>query len=201
MSTFLICLFWLALTYIIGSLPFGLIISKITTGEDPRLSGSQNTGATNIARTCGLRYGILTFLLDMAKGFIPLLLAMTLSESILFLSLTGLAAICGHMYSVFLNGTGGKGVATTIGVFAAATPTPLFWSLVICLFIIWFTGYVSVGSLALTLSLPILLILSFNLSFFLLSLAVMFLVFFKHRDNIVRLARGEENSWKFKRAA
>ena len=97
MSTFLICLFWLALTYIIGSLPFGLIISKITTGEDPRLSGSQNTGATNIARTCGLRYGILTFLLDMAKGFIPLLLAMTLSESILFLSLTGLAAISGHM--------------------------------------------------------------------------------------------------------
>ncbi|MCF8039914.1 MAG: glycerol-3-phosphate 1-O-acyltransferase PlsY [Desulfohalobiaceae bacterium] len=201
MSTFLICLFWLALTYIIGSLPFGLIISKITTGEDPRLSGSQNTGATNIARTCGLRYGILTFLLDMAKGFIPLLLAMTLSESILFLSLTGLAAISGHMYSVFLNGTGGKGVATTIGVFAALAPTPLFWSLVICLFIIWFTGYVSVGSLALTLSLPILLILSFNLSFFLLSLAVMFLVFFKHRDNIVRLARGEENSWKFKRAA
>ncbi len=201
MSTFLICLFWLALTYVLGSLPFGLILSKITTGQDPRLSGSRNTGATNIARTCGLRYGILTFLLDLAKGFIPLILAMSLSDSVFFLNLTGLAAITGHMYSVFLNGKGGKGVATGIGVFAAATPTPLFWSLMICLFFIWFTGYVSLGSMVLTLSLPILLILSFNPSFFLLSLAVMFLVFIKHRDNILRLARGQENSWRLKRAS
>ncbi|MFW6054921.1 MAG: glycerol-3-phosphate 1-O-acyltransferase PlsY [Thermodesulfobacteriota bacterium] len=201
MSTLFICLFWVALTYVIGSLPFGLIVSKLSTGQDPRSSGSRNTGATNIARTCGLRYGLLTFLLDMAKGFIPLILAMTLSDSLLFLSLTGLAAIVGHMYSVFLNGRGGKGVATTIGVFAALTPSPLFWSLVICLFIIWFTGYVAAGSLALCLALPILLILSFNLSFFLLSLAVMFLVFFKHQDNIIRLARGRENNWRMRPAS
>lgn len=196
MSSFLICLFWLALTYLLGALPFGLIVSKITTGEDPRQSGSQNTGATNVARICGLRYGILTFGLDMAKGFIPLILAMTLSDSVLFLNLTGLSAILGHMYSVFLNGKGGKGVATTIGVFAAATPTPLFWSLVICGFFIWFTGYISAGSLALTLSLPVLILLSWDLTFLLLSLAVMFLIFAKHRENILRLARGEENSWK-----
>lgn len=198
MSVFLACTVWIALTYVLGSVPFGLLVSRVWCGQDPRLSGSTNTGATNVARLCGLRYGILTFFLDMAKGFVPLLVGMALSNSPLFLSLTGLAAILGHMYSVFLNRKGGKGVATTIGIFAAATPTPLFWSLMICLLCIWLTGFISAGSLTLTLTLPVLLLLSGNIAYLPLSLIVLILVFHKHRDNILRLAAGKEHSWREK---
>ena len=199
MSVFLACIVWLALAYVIGSVPFGLIVARVWCGQDPRLSGSHNTGATNVARTCGLRYGILTFFLDMAKGFFPVILGMALSDNPFFLALAGLAAILGHMYSVFLNRSGGKGVATTIGLFAALTPTPLFWSLVVCACCIWLTGYISAGSLALTLTLPLFILLSGEFAALLLSLVVLLLVFHKHRDNILRLARGEEHSWRLKR--
>jgi glycerol-3-phosphate acyltransferase PlsY len=102
------------------------------------------------------------------------------------------------MYSAFLDGRGGKGVATTIGVFLAATPTPLFWSLVLCILLIWTIGYVSLGSLALVASLPLFILLAGQFEFLLLSLVVCFLVFIKHRENILRLARGEEQAWRRK---
>src|SRR6056297_1561872 len=113
---------WVIVSYLLGSFPFGLLIAKISKNIDPRLHGSKNTGATNIARICGQKYGIITFILDMAKGYIPMLIALTISQSFLFLTLTGLAIILGHMHSIFLNREGGKGVATTIGIFAAFTP-------------------------------------------------------------------------------
>lgn len=199
MTVFLACTVWLGLSYVIGSVPFGLIVAKAWCGEDPRESGSQNPGATNVARLCGLRFGLATFFLDMGKGFVPVILGMALSGSAFFLSLTGLAAILGHMYSVFLNWKGGKGVATTIGVFAALTPTPFFWSLLLCLFCIWLTGYISAGSLTLVLILPLFILLSGTIAFLPLSLIVLVLVFHKHRENILRLAKGEEHSWRQER--
>jgi len=187
---------WLLVAYLLGSIPFGLVIAKISKGVDPRLWGSRNTGATNVARTCGAGYGLLTFVLDMAKGFVPMLIAAAISPSAVFLTATGLAALLGHMYSIFLKRKGGKGVATSIGVFAAVTPGPLVWSVIICLLLIWFTGFVSLGSLGLVATLPLFILLAGDFSFILLGLLVLCLVFYRHRDNILRLARGEEHPWR-----
>jgi acyl phosphate:glycerol-3-phosphate acyltransferase len=187
---------WLALTYLIGSMPFGLIVARTLCGVDPREGGSRNIGATNVARLCGTRYGLLTLGLDLLKGYVPVVLAMGFSDSTFFLGLTALTALVGHMYSVFLNGKGGKGVATTIGVFLALTPGALTLSLLLCIAAIWASGYVSLGSLTLVASLPVFHLLSGWIGLVPFSLIVMALVFFKHKENIVRLARGEEKPWR-----
>jgi glycerol-3-phosphate acyltransferase PlsY len=189
---------WLLVVYLIGSIPSGLLVSRLANGIDPRLTGSKSTGATNVARTCGIGYGILTFVLDAAKGLIPMLLAMGINNSAALLTLTGVAVLLGHLYSVFLNGRGGKGVATTIGIFLALTPTPLFWAVVVCLALIWATGFVSIGSLALVTVLPLFILLAGSFSYLILSLLVLLLVYAKHRENILRVARGEENPWQRK---
>ena len=187
---------WLLVVYLIGSIPFGVMVSRIANGIDPRQTGSGSTGATNVARTCGIGYGILTFVLDMLKGLVPILVAMGINNSPSFLTLTGLAVLAGHLYSAFLSGKGGKGVATTIGIFLALTPTPLFWAVVACLLLIWATGYVSIGSLGMVTILPLFILLAGNFAYIILSLLIMILVYSKHRDNIARLARGEEYPWQ-----
>ncbi len=187
---------WLLVVYLIGSIPFGLLVSRLANGIDPRLTGSKSTGATNVARTCGVGYGLLTFILDAGKGLLPMLLAMGINSSAAFLTLTGVAALIGHLYSAFLSGKGGKGVATTIGIFLALTPTPLFWSVVVCILLIWATGFVSIGSLGMITVLPLFILLSGAFSYLILSLIVMVLVYSKHRDNVMRLARGQELAWQ-----
>ena len=187
---------WLALTYLIGSMPFGLIVARTLCGIDPREAGSRNIGATNVARLCGTRYGLLTLGLDLLKGYVPVALAAGFSTSTFFLGLTALTALVGHMYSVFLSGKGGKGVATTIGVFLALTPGALALSLLFCALAIWASGFVSLGSLTLVAALPVFHLLSGNVGLVPFSLIVMALVVLKHRENIVRLAKGEEKPWR-----
>jgi acyl phosphate:glycerol-3-phosphate acyltransferase len=187
---------WIALTYLIGSMPFGLIVARTFCGIDPREAGSRNIGATNVARLCGTRYGVLTLGLDLLKGYVPVALATGFSDSTLFLGMTALAALVGHMYSAFLGGNGGKGVATTIGVFLALTPGPLFISLFLCGLAVWASGYVSLGSLTLVASLPLFHLLSGWIGLVPFSLIAMVLVFLKHRENILRLAKGEEKTWR-----
>jgi acyl phosphate:glycerol-3-phosphate acyltransferase len=187
---------WLALTYLIGSMPFGLIIARTLCGIDPREAGSRNIGATNVARLCGTRYGVLTLGLDLLKGYLPVVLATGFSDSTFFLGLTALTALVGHMYSVFLSGQGGKGVATTIGVFLALTPGALGLALLLCILAIWSSGFVSLGSLTLVAALPVFHLLSGNIGLVPFSLIVMALVFLKHRENILRLAKGEEKPWR-----
>ncbi|MFP4048568.1 MAG: glycerol-3-phosphate 1-O-acyltransferase PlsY [Desulfovermiculus sp.] len=187
---------WLLVVYLIGSIPFGLIVSRLANGIDPRLIGSKSIGATNVARTCGTGYGILTFVLDAAKGLIPMLVAMGINNSASFLTLTGLAVVLGHLYSAFLGGKGGKGVAITIGIFLALTPTPLFWAVVVCIVLIWITGFVSIGSLSMVTVLPLFILFAGSFSYLILSLIVMGLVYSKHRDNILRLAKGQEHPWQ-----
>ncbi|MEF8823639.1 MAG: glycerol-3-phosphate 1-O-acyltransferase PlsY [Desulfohalobiaceae bacterium] len=196
MEVFIALIGWLVVVYIAGSVPFGLLLARMGRGIDPREYGSRNTGATNVARVCGARYGIATLVLDLLKGLVPVLMASAISSSVLLLSLTGLAALLGHMHSVFLDRKGGKGVATTIGIFLAVTPAPLFWSFLLCILLILTVGYVSLGSLALVASLPLFILLSGNFGFLALSILICILVFSKHRDNILRLARGEEKTWK-----
>lgn len=189
-------LFWLALTYLVASFPFGLAVARACRGIDPRQAGSRNTGATNVARLCGARYGVLTLVLDLAKGFVPVAVAMTMTDSAFFPTLTALCALVGHMYSVFLYGQGGKGVATTIGVFLALAPGATLWSVLGCVLVIWRTGYVSAGSLTLVGLLPVVLLLAGEARFIPAALAALCLVVWKHRDNIARLVAGEEKPWR-----
>ena len=191
-------LIWIGVSYLIGSIPFGLIIAKSKQGVDLRDVGSGNIGATNVARTCGFFYGVCTFLLDMLKGIIPVAIAFKLSTNSIFISLTALSAIIGHMYSVFLNYKGGKGVATTIGIYLILNSCALIISVIIALLIIYLTGYVSLGSIILVMIMPIFMLFQKGFIYFLVSLIIMLLVINKHRENIVRVLKGQENTWKKK---
>ena len=186
---------WSIIAYILGSIPFGLVIAKTMCSTDPRESGSRNIGATNVARTCGTKFGVLTLALDLGKGFFPVLLASSWIESGLGLSIVLLAAILGHVFSCFMNLRGGKAVATTIGAFLAVSPWGTIFSAALCLAVIALSGHVSMGSLTLALALPVFMFLTGNFAFIPAALIVMVILFWRHRDNIHRLARGEENPW------
>lgn len=193
---FFLVLYWLGMAYLIGSFPFGLLFAKAAAGIDPRLAGSGNVGATNVARLAGTPWGVATLACDIAKGFLPVIMAMSFTHNWLFLGLIALAAILGHMFSVFLDYRGGKAVATTIGVFLALAPLPLLVSVLACVAVIAVSGYVSLGSMTLAAALPICMVLFGKPGLIPVSLAVCALIFWRHQANIERLRRGEEKSWR-----
>lgn len=192
----MVTIFWLAISYLVGAIPFGLLISKTCCNTDPREQGSGNIGATNVGRVCGTKYGALTLSLDILKGFVPVLLATSFSDSNFFLTMVALATVCGHMFSVFLHGKGGKGVATWVGALAAIS----FSGTVICglafLAALYFYNYVSLASLVMVALMPVVLLFQGLWGAIPLALVLMGLVFWKHSDNIKRLMAGEENPWK-----
>ncbi len=181
--------------YILGSIPFGLLIAKSMCNIDPRLDGSKNTGATNIARLCGIKYGIGTLVLDVAKGLVPVIMADAWMHDGFGLSIVALAAILGHAFSCFMNFKGGKAVATTIGAFMALSFWGAFFSAASCLAVVALSGHVSMGSLTLALALPAFMLLTGNFAYVPVALVIMVLLFWRHKENIHRLARGEENPW------
>ncbi len=186
---------WLIITYLMASFPFGLLVAQAFCGIDPRTAGSRNTGSTNVARLCGFGYGVVTLVLDVLKGFLPVILGTAFSHSAFFLSLVVLTAILGHMHSIFLYGKGGKGVATTIGAFLALSPLGTLFALIICVVLIATSGFVSLGSLGLAASLPVFMLLTGNFGFIPVALLVAVLIFVKHSENIARLKKGEEKPW------
>ncbi len=192
----MVTIFWLCLSYLVGAMPFGLLVSRTCCNIDPREQGSGNIGATNVGRLCGKKYGALTLILDMAKGFLPVALASSFSESTFFLTLVATAAISGHMFSVFLHGKGGKGVATWVGAFAAIS----FSGAILCglafLAALYLYNYVSLASLVMVALMPIVLLFQGLLGAIPLALVLAGLIFWKHSENIQRLMRGEENPWK-----
>ncbi len=187
---------WIGISYLVGSIPIGLLIAKSLKDIDLRSVGSGNIGATNVARTCGLKYGIYTLILDILKGIIPVLIALMISHNSIFISIVALSVILGHMYSVFLDLSGGKGVATTLGVYLILNPVATIISVVIMLIIILGCGYVSLGSIAFAIIMPLFMIFQKGFIYFVFSLIVMVLIINKHRDNIVRVIKGQENTWK-----
>ncbi|MDR2051586.1 MAG: glycerol-3-phosphate 1-O-acyltransferase PlsY [Deltaproteobacteria bacterium] len=194
-------LLWLAVlgppAYILGSVPFGLLVARFFCGVDPRLEGSRNVGATNVARLCGLPCGILTLVCDALKGLLPVCSALYGPGAFTpqWAGLVGLCALLGHLHSVFLGFRGGKAVATSIGVFLPLSFPVLLLSGLLCLLAIWRSGYVSLGSLLLAASLPVFLLILGRLELLPLALTVLALVFVKHRENIKRLLAGEEKSF------
>lgn len=186
--------------YLLGSVPFGLLIGR-TMGTDIRKHGSGNIGATNVTRTLGRKLGILTLCLDILKGWLPVTIAKNLLEGQenfeVILAATALCAFLGHCYPIFLHFKGGKGVATAAGVFLAICPQALALAFLSFTAVVWLTGFVSAGSLTAALVMPLLQM--FFLPSFPISIAtwtIAALVWWKHRDNIQRLLRGEEKGWK-----
>jgi glycerol-3-phosphate acyltransferase PlsY len=138
-----------AIGYVLGSIPFGFLISKFIYKVDIRELGSKNTGATNMFRVLGVKPGLVTLALDIAKGSTAVLLCRWLERGQWGLAvLCGFAAIMGHSWSIFLKGRGGKSVATSAGVFLALLPIQTLLAILVFAILFYWTRYVSVGSLA-----------------------------------------------------
>ena len=186
---------WIALAYVLGSAPWGLVIARTFCGIDPRESGSRNTGATNVARLCGFKWGVVTLLCDVLKGALPVWLAFKINASPAFVSIVALACVLGHVFSCFMKFRGGKAVATSIGIFLPLAFWQLLASALLCTLVIWRSGFVSLGSLTLVTALPVALAVSGQWLWLPLALGVWAVVVWKHRENIVRLRSGTEKSW------
>ncbi len=186
--------------YLLGSVPWGVVIARTCCGIDPRTDGSRSTGATNVSRLCGFGYGVATLACDLLKGAVPVWIALKIGPAPLFVSLVAVAAVLGHVFSCFMRFRGGKAVATSIGVFLPLAFWPLLGSCALCMLVIWRSGFVSLGSLSLLGSLPVFLAIAGAWQWLPLSLCLCVIVFVKHRENIARLRAGTEKPWLKSRA-
>ena len=188
------------LGYLIGAVPFGFVIGKMA-GLDVRKEGSKNIGATNVSRVLGKKLGLLTLVCDCLKGYVPMALAAALLPEIdnkeLLIAATGVAAVIGHMFPVYLKFRGGKGVATGLGVFLYLSPAAIFISLAVFLAAVAVSGFVSVGSLLASALIPLWLYFLGSPGITILTAALVAgLIWLKHHENINRLIQGREKSWK-----
>ncbi|MCS7150525.1 MAG: glycerol-3-phosphate 1-O-acyltransferase PlsY [Caldimicrobium sp.] len=194
-------LFYFLTSYILGSIPFALIVS-LPQGVDPRKEGSKNPGATNVTRLLGKKWGFITFLGDSGKGVIALLLVKIISsqsftENPKLYAGVAFFAVTGHLFSIFLKFHGGKGVATTVGTFLVLTPKALIGTILVFFPIVYFSGFVSLGSIIAVISLTLfILIFKYPIEYFFSSLILAILIIFKHKENIKRLLKGEEKTWR-----
>jgi glycerol-3-phosphate acyltransferase PlsY len=183
--------------YLIGSIPTGLLLAKAFGGVDIRSEGSGNIGATNVYRTMGRKVGLLTLLGDCMKGVIPVVAAKSLGLPLAWVALVGLSAFLGHVYTIFLGFKGGKGVATALGVFLAASPWAVLAVLVIFSLVLYKWRYVSLASITAAALMPSLVALLYKQPALVgMTLVIAALVIFKHRENIQRLKAGTENKFK-----
>ena len=186
-----------AISYLLGSIPNGLILGKAIWGVDLRQHGSKNIGATNAWRTIGKAGGISIFALDFLKGAISAYLGLHLGGSELAGVLCGILAIAGHSWSVFLAFKGGKGVATGLGVIAALMPEVTLIVFAVWFAIVYFTGYVSLGSIVGAALVPILtLFFGLHTEFLILGLIAAVFIIYRHKSNIERLLNGTESKIK-----
>jgi glycerol-3-phosphate acyltransferase PlsY len=182
------------LAYLLGSVPFSLILARHWGVPDLRHVGSGNLGATNVARTSGLTAGLLVALLDIGKGAGSVWLAERLSGTGATCAVAGLAAIIGHIYPVWARFRGGKGVATACGVFAMLAPTAALAALGIFAAIVWITRFVSVGSVVAAVAVaPIAYLTGSPRAVVGAALAAAGLIVFRHRSNLARIRAGTEH--------
>ena len=188
------------LSYLLGSIPFAYILTKYYTGKNILKWGSGNVGSTNVGRVAGKKIGILTQLLDMTKGLLPVAVYLLFTEEKIgesdpFVYWLALAAIIGHDFSIFLKFKGGKGVNTTLGASVLIAPVSVFISVAIYFIVKWRFKYVSLGSILLAISLPLTEFIFHGLSpTFYYLLLCMLLIIFLHRTNIIRLINQQELS-------
>lgn len=186
--------FVLICAYILGSVPFGLLLGKGVWNIDLREHGSKNIGATNAWRTIGKAAGILIFICDFLKGFISVYIASCLVGTPLSMVLAGVVAIFGHSLSIFLKFKGGKGVSTGLGVIAM-----LMGKVTVIVFLAWFaivyfTRYVSLGSCVAVVLVPILAYAFCEpKEFIVFGIVAALLIIIRHKSNIIRLLNGTES--------
>lgn len=220
----IIAILLIILSYIIGSIPFGLVFGKLICKKDIREYGSKNIGTTNAIRVLGKKVGFLVFFFDVFKGAFTILLVLLLeatnvwqSPAIIDYFLYGAFAIIGHCYSIFLGFKGGKAVATSLGVVLVLTPLPAISCLIIFGIIFFLTGYVSLASTGATITVILTAWLLYffgvsdvtNFGLYFISkpstaLVVLYsilslLIIFKHFKNYKRLLNGTENCFKKKK--
>jgi len=190
--------------YLLGSIPFGLLLAKLFGGTDVRKSGSGNIGATNVARVVGPLAGILTLIFDTAKGTAAVWLAgRVTNESATWMMVAAITVLLGHCFPVWLKFKGGKGVATALGVFLALCPFAAASALLLFVLCVAYWRYVSLGSVAAAAAMPLLI-------YFLWAprhappiivdvgtLAITLLVIYKHDGNLQRLVEGTEPRFSF----
>src|ERR1700694_4671562 len=194
-----------AVAYLLGSIPFGLLVAKVFGRGDVRKEGSGNIGATNVSRVAGPLAGILTLFLDGAKGAAAVLVAGRYSnDSAMWMVIAGLAALVGHCFPVWLKFKGGKGVATAAGVYLALCPPAFLAGLILFLLVASVSRYVSLGSVAAAVAMPLLMyflwaphhapppVITFG------ALVVAVLIVYKHDGNLQRLVEGTEPKFSFR---
>jgi glycerol-3-phosphate acyltransferase PlsY len=193
-----------AASYLLGSIPFGLLLGKLFGTADVRNEGSGNIGATNVARVAGPLAGILTLLLDAAKGALAVVIAARLSDqSSTWMMIAGLCALVGHCFPIWLGFHGGKGVATAAGVFLVLSPLAFLTAAILFFLVVLYWRFVSLGSISAAAAMPLLIyffwaphhappyVVTFG------SLAAALLIVYKHDANIQRLVQGDEPKFSF----
>jgi glycerol-3-phosphate acyltransferase PlsY len=186
----------IAAAYLIGSIPTGLLLGK-AYGIDVRKEGSGNIGATNLYRTVGRKVGIITLIGDCMKGLLPVLAVKSSALPPEFAAWVGLAAFCGHVFSVFLKFKGGKGVATALGVFLALAPLAVAIAILLfaAMMLVW--RYVSLGSIAAAAAMPLAVyFLGGSRTVTMATCIIALIVIVRHHENIRRLLSGNESKFK-----
>jgi acyl phosphate:glycerol-3-phosphate acyltransferase len=181
------------LAYLIGSVPFALLLARWWGVADLHQIGSGNIGAANVFRASGVKAGVLVAVLDGGKGVFGVLLAERLTGTGAAPAAAGLAAIVGHVYPVWLRFRGGKGVATACGVFCVLTPFAIAPAVTLFVAGVWLTKYVSVGSVVASVALPpIAYLTGSSMPVVASAVAAATLIVFRHRSNLARVRLGTE---------
>lgn len=190
--------------YLLGSIPFGLLLTRAFGRGDVRKVGSGNIGATNVARAAGLLAGVFTLMLDVAKGAGAVLLAEKLSnDSASWMTVSAFAALLGHCFPIWLKFRGGKGVATATGIFLVLSPLACLAAVILFVLVVAFWRYVSLGSVSAAAAIPLLIYFLWAprhappLTVTLGALAAALLIIYKHRGNLQRLLEGVEPKFSF----
>jgi glycerol-3-phosphate acyltransferase PlsY len=190
----------LAIAYLLGGIPFGYVLVRLTTGRDVRQVGSGNIGATNVLRTTGRAAGVATLLLDIAKGYLAVWLEGRLTGGhVEWMSAAALAVMIGHSYPVFLHFRGGKAVAAFVGAWLCLTPVPLAATLVVFVVMVAWSRHISLGSIigAGTFPLAVWLIEHPPLIVVVAAVVSGAFIIYRHRENLVRLRAGTESVFSF----
>ncbi|MGO9228491.1 MAG: glycerol-3-phosphate 1-O-acyltransferase PlsY [Bryobacteraceae bacterium] len=190
----------LLLAYLLGAIPFGYILVKWKTGGDVRGAGSGNIGATNVLRTAGRTVGVLTLLLDIAKGYVAVWSAGRLTGGdVRWMAAAAVVVMLGHAYTVFLSFRGGKAVASFVGAFLCLTPLALAAVLVVFVAVVAWSRYISLGSIVAAAAFPLAVWLISGLVWPIETAALLSAasIIYKHSSNIKRLRAGTESVFSF----
>ncbi len=215
-------LFIVVLSYIVGSIPNSIIITKAVKGVDIRKFGSGNAGGTNVSRVLGKKYGLLVILLDALKGAVAVILiarlylgnfpfhnATPFDDFTLVQIIAGISAVVGHIWTVFAGFKGGKGIATGLGVLLSVVTVDMALGILVFVVVVMISRYVSLGSITAAISVPVIMIIReniFNVNItgystllpFVIILAL--LVTYTHRANIKRILTGTERKFSFSKS-